>query len=163
MAVEVRRGTAADAPACQAIVRGLPEYFTDDVADTVAHDLEAHGGWVVEGRDGADLVGFAIVERRSRRAAEVLWAAVRSERRNGGVGSSLLQRVLADLAADGVAVVEAKTLDAASGYEPYIATRAFWERHGFVQVDTIDPLPGWETGNPSAIYICALGPTRDGR
>ena len=55
---------------------------------------------------------------------------------------------------------EAKTLDRSSGYRPYEATRAFWERNGFVHVDTIDPLPGWEPGNPAAIYVAALCPTR---
>jgi hypothetical protein len=39
----------------------------------------------------------------------------------------------------------------AAGYPPYVATRAFWERSGFVQVDTIDPLPGWQPGSPAAI------------
>ena len=34
-------------------------------------------------------------------------------------------------------------LDRSSGYRPYEATRAFWEHNGFVQIDTIDPLPGW--------------------
>jgi hypothetical protein len=34
--------------------------------------------------------------------------------------------------------------------QPYEATRAFWERRGFVQVATIDPLPGWQPGNPAA-------------
>jgi len=63
------------------------------------------------------------------------------------------------LADAGVAVVEVKTLDASAGYEPYVATRAFWERRGFVQVDCIDPLPGWEPGNPSAIYVKALRST----
>jgi hypothetical protein len=29
-----------------------------------------------------------------------------------------------------------------------------------VHVDTIDPLPGWEHGNPAAIYVAALRPTR---
>jgi hypothetical protein len=62
--------------------------------------------------------------------------------------------------ADGISVVEAKTLDRSSGYRPYEATRAFWERNGFVHVDTIDPLPGWEPGNPAAIYLAALRPTR---
>jgi hypothetical protein len=47
-----------------------------------------------------------------------------------------------------------------AGYQPYEATRAFWERRGFVQVDTINPLPGWEPGNPAAIYTAALRPTR---
>jgi len=31
---------------------------------------------------------------------------------------------------------------------------------GFVQIDTIDPLPGWQPGNPSAIYVAALAETR---
>ena len=56
--------------------------------------------------------------------------------------------------------LEAKTLDRSSGYRPYEATRAFWERNGFIHVDTIDPLPGWPPGNPAAIYVAALRPTR---
>jgi hypothetical protein len=72
----------------------------------------------------------------------------------------LLDHLLGDLAAEGVSVVEAKTLDRSADYRPYEATRAFWERRGFVQVDTIDPLPGWEPGNPAAIYVAALRPTR---
>jgi len=63
------------------------------------------------------------------------------------------------LARDGVQVVEAKTLDASAGYEPYIATRSFWETRGFVQIDCIDPLPGWQPGNPAAIYVASLSRT----
>ena len=81
-------------------------------------------------------------------------------RRGHGLGTVLLDWVLGELAADGVSVVEAKTLDQSAGYQPYEATRAFWEHRGFVQVDVIDPLPGWEPGNPAAIYIAALRPTR---
>jgi hypothetical protein len=57
-------------------------------------------------------------------------------------------------------VVEVKTLDASAGYPPYEATRAFWERGGFVLVDTIDPLPDWEPGSPAAVYVAAVRPTR---
>ncbi len=71
----------------------------------------------------------------------------------------LLQGMLGELAADGVSVVEVKTLDSSAGYQPYEGTRAFWERRGFVYVDTIDGLPGWDPGNPAAIYIAALRPT----
>jgi len=49
---------------------------------------------------------------------------------------------------------------AASDYRPYEATRAFWERNGFVQIDSIDPLPGWQPGNPAAIYVAAVRTTR---
>ena len=47
-------------------------------------------------------------------------------------------------------------VDAPSGYEPYVATRAFWEHRGFVQIDCIDPLPGWDPGSPSAIYARSI-------
>jgi hypothetical protein len=72
----------------------------------------------------------------------------------------LLNHVLDDLDDTGILLVEVKTLDRSAGYPPYEATRTFWQRRGFVQVDTIDPLPGWEPGNPAAIYIAALQPTR---
>jgi len=72
----------------------------------------------------------------------------------------LLNHILDHLATTGISVVEAKTLDRSSGYRPYEATRAFWERNGFVHVDTIDPLPDWPPGHPAAIYVAALRPTR---
>lgn len=62
---------------------------------------------------------------------------------------------------DGVVLVEVKTLDATAAYEPYVATRAFWEHRGFHQIDSIDPLPGWQPGNPSAIYVASLSGSWD--
>jgi GNAT superfamily N-acetyltransferase len=154
----VRRAAPADVGSCVAIVRGLPDYFIDDVPEKVAADLRAHSAWVVT--DGDRLVGFVIVDRRSAHAAEILWMAVAAAQRGGGMGTMLLNRVLFDLAAGGFRVVEVKTLDASSGYEPYVATRAFWARHGFVQIDTIDPMPGWPPKNPAAICVAALASTR---
>ena len=154
----VRPMTADDVERCQGIVRGLPDFFTDDVPERIGSDLRAHQGWVVAADD--DVVGFAIVDRRSHRVGEILWIAVRADRRRGGLGTELLDHLLHALAADGVRLFEAKTLDRSVDDAPYEGTRAFWERHGFVQVDTIDPLPGWRPGNPAAIYVCAVEPTR---
>jgi ribosomal protein S18 acetylase RimI-like enzyme len=140
------------------IIRGLPDYFTDDVAEKVNMDAPNNDGWVLV--DSDNVVGFALVKRRSAAGAEILWMAIDSNRRGMGEGTILLNHVLDDLASDGVKVVEVKTLDSSAEYQPYEATRAFWERRGFVQVDTIDPLPGWQPGNPSAIYVAALRPTR---
>jgi GNAT superfamily N-acetyltransferase len=89
-----------------------------------------------------------------------LWIAVDAARRDCGHGTTLLGHVLDHLAGVGISVVEAKTLDRSSGYRPYEATRAFWERNGFIHLDTIDPLPGWPPGNPAAIYVAALRLTR---
>jgi ribosomal protein S18 acetylase RimI-like enzyme len=106
-------------------------------------------------------VGFAIAEPRGARAAEITWAAVKREHQNNGHGRELIEHALDELAHEGVLLVEVKTLDASANYEPYEATRAFWEHRGFVQIDMIDPLPGWQPGNPSAIYVASLAPTRE--
>lgn len=74
--------------------------------------------------------------------------------------NSALGSALDELAAAGVSIVEAKTLDRSVGYPLYETTRAFWEHKGFVQIDTIDPLPGWQPGNPAAIYVAAPRSTR---
>ena len=154
----VRAATAQDAVTCAAIVAGLDDYFTDDVPDKVRSDLRDHDGWVID--DAGGVVGFIIVERRGLRAAEILWAAVAADRRGAGLGTRLVDHVLDELSDDGVQIVEVKTLDPSADYAPYDATRAFWLARGFVQFDTIDPLPGWPPGNPAAILAVALAPTR---
>jgi ribosomal protein S18 acetylase RimI-like enzyme len=153
----VRQLAAGDIPAVTAIVCGLPDYFTRDVPGQVERDAAAHDAWVLT--DVGEIAGFAVAARRPPDGAEILWIAVDPARRGRGLGTMLLECVLEDPAADGVSVVEVKTLDRSVGYLPYEATRAFWERRGFVQVDTIDPLPGWQPGNPAAIYVAALRPT----
>lgn len=139
------------------IVGRLPEYFTDDVPEKVRADAAAHQGWVLADND--DVVGFSVVERRSPAAAEILWMAIDPDRRGAGSGTQLLAHVLDVLVAEGIHVIEVKTLDRSADYRPYDATRAFWERRGFVQIDTIDPLPGWQPGNPCGLYVAALRTT----
>jgi GNAT superfamily N-acetyltransferase len=156
--VATRRLHLDDLEVAVAIVRGLADYFTVDVPEKVEHDATAHEAWVLTETDA--VLGFAVAERRSTAGAEILWMAVESTRRGVGAGTILLNQVIEELQAEGVAVVEVKTLDASVDYKPYEATRAFWEARGFVQVDTIDPLPGWQPGNPAAIYVAALRPTR---
>jgi GNAT superfamily N-acetyltransferase len=156
--VTVRPLAVEDIPAAVAIVRGLPDYFTDDVPGHVQREAVEHDAWVVAESD--DVVGFAIAARKSADAAEIRWIAVDAAHRGRGHGTLLLGHVLEFLAGCGVSVVEAKTLDASAGYQPYEGTRAFWEQNGFVQIDTIDPLPDWQPGNPAAIYVAAIRATR---
>jgi ribosomal protein S18 acetylase RimI-like enzyme len=156
--VSVRPASPEDAAGCVDIVTSLPEFFTEDVPRQVARDVQRHRSWVVV--RGGEVVGFAVVASRSSMAAEILWVAVAPEHRGVGMGTRLVDEVLRLLANEGMALVEVKTLDRAAEDEGYEGTRAFWERRGFVQMDTIDPLPGWQPGNPAAIYVAALKPTR---
>jgi hypothetical protein len=45
--IAVRRFAAGDAGAVSAIIRGLPDYFTDDVPAKVDHDAASHQAWVL--------------------------------------------------------------------------------------------------------------------
>ena len=109
--------------------------------------------------EGGSVVGFAVVEHRGSAAAEILWAATSASRRGHGIGTVLIEHNLDDLRKAGTLIVEVKTLSPAAGYAPYKATYGFWIARGFVHVDTIDPLPGWQPGKPSAVLIAALAPT----
>jgi ribosomal protein S18 acetylase RimI-like enzyme len=124
----VRRFAAGDAPAVAAIIRGLPDYFTDDVPTKVERDVASNEAWGIT--DSGTVAGFAVAARKSPAGAEILWIAVDADRRGRGHGTTLLGHVLDHLANAGISVVEAKTLDRSSGYSPYEATRAFWERNG---------------------------------
>ncbi len=154
--MRVRRATATDTGECIAILRELPAYFRRDHCDVVEGHLGDRRGWVVV---DDDIVGFALANVEFGGTAEISLIAVRPSRRGEGIGTLLVERILADLAEECVVIVQATALDASAGYEPYIATRAFWERRGFVQINCVDPLPGSPPGHPSAIYVAALETT----
>jgi ribosomal protein S18 acetylase RimI-like enzyme len=153
--ISVREGNAGDIEACVDVLASLPEYFTTDTYDDLRRRFPEHRSWVATDGD-TGVVGFVLVEHRYERSAEITFAAVLPDHHGRGIGTALVDTALSAARSDGVALVEVKTLDSSSGYEPYEATRAFWERRGFHQVDCIDPLPGWQPGNPAAIYIAAL-------
>lgn len=153
----VRQGLPADADGCIGVLTLLPEYFARPTHQEVLQGIGHHMTLVAD--DDGLIVGFILIERRHRRSAEISYAAVDPSHQNRGIGSLLLATAMDELRAAGVALVEVKTLDATANYEPYVSTRAFWERRGFVQIDCIDPLPGWDPGNPSAIYVRSLAVT----
>ena len=105
----VRRFAAGDAPAAAAIIRGLPDYFTADVPAKAERDAASHQAWVIT--DSGTVAGFAVAARKSPGGAEILWIAIDAARRGHGHGTTLLSHILDYLAAAGISVVEAKTLD----------------------------------------------------
>jgi ribosomal protein S18 acetylase RimI-like enzyme len=156
--VSVREAVTQDLEACVGILVRLPDHFTPDTHDLLRKRFRDHRAWVAV--EGTEIIGFMLIERRYAATAEITFAAVLPDRRGAGIGTALLDAVVASVAEEGLAILEVKTLDASADYEPYVATRGFWESRGFIQIDCIDPLPGWQPGNPSAIYVAALKPTR---
>jgi GNAT superfamily N-acetyltransferase len=76
--------------------------------------LAGHDSWVLT--DSGTVAGFAVAAHRPPGGAEILQIAVDLARRGQRLGTVLLDWVLGVLAAVGVSVVEAKTLDASAGF-----------------------------------------------
>lgn len=70
----VRPFTAEDAPAAAAIIRSLPDYFTDDVPAQAERDAASHQAGAIT--DSGKVTGFAVAARKSPGGAESLWIAV---------------------------------------------------------------------------------------
>ncbi len=96
------------------------------------------------------------MKKKNPRVSELLWMAVKLECHRQGIGTALLDCVVNDSVSQGIKLLEVKTLSADVNYPPYDATRHFYEKMGFMHLETIDPYPGWEAGNPCAIYIKIL-------
>lgn len=60
---------------------------------------------------------------------------------------------------DGVRCLKVKTLAASAAHPSYERTRHFYERTGFLLLETIHPYPGWDEDSPCAIYVKPLDQT----
>jgi ribosomal protein S18 acetylase RimI-like enzyme len=159
--LRIRRTVRLDdglADACLKIVRELPEYFDERDLEELEHELRARDLTLYLAEKAGEVAGFALVERRGERISEIRWLAVGPEFRGQGVGSALVAEVSEALRSAGVELLEAKTLSAEADYPPYEATRRFYERAGFLHLETVDPYPGWGPENPCAIYVKVLTP-----
>ena len=153
--IEVSKGSRKDIPRCLAIAGSLPEYFTPKALQAMKRDLSESPFFVAKDRHGK-VLGFASVESKTRHASELLWLAVARPGHREGIGTSLVNTACSTLKADGRKFLLARTLSDRSHYAPYQATRRFLKKVGFKHIDTLDPCPGWDPGNPCDVYISIL-------
>jgi ribosomal protein S18 acetylase RimI-like enzyme len=146
--------------ACLAIARELQgQFFTEEGITTMNQDLQKHPSYVAVSSN--EVAGFAVIDKKSNRVAEIMWMAVKQENQRRGIGSVLITQVVNELALQGIKVLEVKTLasfdkDKAAFERTYAKTKRFYEKIGFIHLETIDPYPAWEPDNPCAIYIKVL-------
>jgi len=140
--------------ACLTIAKELHHYFSEEGIATMSKDLKRNSLYIAMNLN--EVVGFTAVHNKSNYVAEISWMAVKLEYHRQGTGSSLIERVVDDLRPQGIRVLEVKTLSADADYPPYEKTRRFYEKMGFMHLETIDPYPHWEPGSPCAIYVKIL-------
>jgi GNAT superfamily N-acetyltransferase len=149
--MQITKGNQSHLDSCLFIARQLPHYFMEQGIATMRLDLQAHRLYVAV--DSNHVIGFTTIELKNSQVAEISWMAVTPERQHQGVGTLLIDQLVAGLKAEGVRLLEVKTLASTVDYAPYSLTRRFYESRGFIHLETIDPYPEWEPGNPCAIYV----------
>ena len=150
----ISSGSEQHIDACLAIAKELHQYFSEKGIAIMGKDLQAHLLYVA--KDSNEVAGFVTIQRKNNHVAEISWMAVKLEHQRQGIGSALVNRVANDLRSQGIRVLEVKTLSADVEYTPYEKTRRFYEKMGFMHLETIDPYPGWEPGSPCTIYVKVL-------
>ncbi len=139
---------------CLSIAKELKQYFTDTALEVMEKDLLRHLLFIaINSDDSKKLLGFAVIDYKNQNVAEILWVAVKKEHQNNGIGSSLINYINDDLKSRGIKLLEVKTLSEDIKDSYYEKTRRFYKKLGFVHLETINPYPGWDPGNPCAIYV----------
>jgi ribosomal protein S18 acetylase RimI-like enzyme len=152
--MKIVKGSGKYIDSCSSIANKLTQHFSEKAVSNISRDLRKHIIYIAIEME--EVLGFASIVRLNENVAEISWIAVKKERQNQGVGSSLINYISDDLKAEGVTLLKVKTLSENVDNKPYESTRKFYEKMGFVHLETIDPYPGWEPGNPCAIYVKIL-------
>lgn len=146
--MDILVGDAEHVEVCLLIVESLPEYFNEAGLKEMRRNLLKDTLYVAV--EGGCVVGFVTVNSEDGKA-EIIWLAVAPEHQDEGVGRALVSRVKEDLIKNGVKLLTVKTLAEEADYSPFEATRRFYERNGFLHIETISNYPGWD-GDPAAVY-----------
>lgn len=143
------------------LLRSLPDWFGIESANahyvTKARDLPTYLAWPAPDSPvpaaAGHPVGVLLVARHFPESAEIYLMAVEPALHRRGIGRALVEALEADLLADGVGLLQVKTLGPSQPDANYERTRRFYARMGFRPLEEIPDL--WP-GNPCLIMVKVL-------
>lgn len=147
----------ANPPIVESLLRSLPAWF--GIEDAIVEYVAAAARLVTYVARDADHspVGVLLVQRHFPAAAEIHLMAVDPARHRGGVGRALVRAAEDDLAAEGVHLLQVKTLGPSRPDPNYARTRLFYEACGFQPLEELHGLWG---DNPCLLLVKTLPPPR---
>ena len=152
-ALTMRPWRQDDGPACERILRALPDWFGIERALVAyVHDLVTLDTEVAE-IDGT-IVGFLGLRRHNPHAAEIHVMAVEPARHRAGIGRVLVERAEARLRGDGVALLQVKTRGPSAPDPHYDRTRRFYEALGFLPLEETTVF--WGEEDPCLVMVKPL-------
>ncbi len=130
---------------CDRILRSLPEWF--GIESAIVHYvgcIEKMPSFVA--RTGSQIIGFLTIARHFAESAEIYVMGIAPEHHRRGVGQQLISAAEDWLRAEGVMVLQVKTVSASRENAAYEKTRAFYSGVGFIPIEEFPTL--WSEENP---------------
>lgn len=137
---------------CLEIARNLPDWFNDDELIDIEISIKSLTTYVYICEN--TVVGFICVKDKFDSVLELVYLGVDKDQHHKGIGTALINHIESNIAAGRVMML--KTIDSSPDYPAYDQTRAYYEKLGFIKIETIAPYPGWAVNCPCAIYIKRL-------
>jgi ribosomal protein S18 acetylase RimI-like enzyme len=151
----LRRFSAEDRAACQAVFESVPEWFgVASAVNAYLDDLPRLPTWVASLADDPRVVGFLSLARSQPRAFEVHVLAVARDQHGHGVGRALMELGERFARHVGATLLLVKTLGPSHPDSFYERTRGFYTRLGYEPLLESEKL--WGEGNPALLLVKSL-------
>ena len=156
--MNVRRATDNVALECERILRTLPRWFgIEESLLEYARDSERFPTFLAS--SGNKPVAFLTVREHFAESWEVHCIAVEASARGHGIGRKLHAHVEAWLLAQGVRLLQAKTLAPSHRSPEYAETREFYACLGYTQLEVFPTLWGASLPVLQLVKVLGLGNT----
>jgi ribosomal protein S18 acetylase RimI-like enzyme len=136
------------------ILRSLPEWFGNE--NSILEYIKGVADlplWMAADEDG-NCVGFLSVKIHYGHTGDIYVCGILPEYHRMGIGRRLFSEADVYFERSGCRYVIVKTLSERAEYEPYDATRRFYESLGFEPLVTLTEM--WDQENPCLIMIKTL-------
>jgi ribosomal protein S18 acetylase RimI-like enzyme len=151
----LRRLETRDVPACERILRALPDWFGIEESNRAyVESLRRLAGAVAES-DG-EIVGFVALEEHDPKSLEIHVMGVDPGRHRRGIGRELVRWSRDFAAAHGAHWLHVKTRGPATPDPDYDKTRRFYLAQGFEPL--FESLTLWGPENSALILVMRLDP-----
>lgn len=132
--IQIRYGNNDDREAVLQIAGKLTKWFdADAISRAIPTDLNFHK--IIVATQDSQIVGFLSFSSEEGHVF-ISWLGVSEEVQGRGIGTKLLKFLEEELLKLNINKLQAETLSEKIDYEPYVKTRAFYEKMGFKKAES---------------------------
>jgi len=136
------------------LLRALPDWFgIEQALRRYVDDARTKPTYLAVDSGTSEAIGALLVTRHFPESAEMHVLAVDPEQHRRGIGTALARRFEEDMRADGVRLLEVKTLGPSFPDESYAKTLAFYRAIGYLP---LEELQGFWDEEPCLILVKPL-------